>query len=207
MERIKFQESISIKYENGVRVSARIKDSQKGRPSPGSTARHEAAHVVAAGSIEWATIIPSGDAQGATKLKSLTAAAAAAAEAMGYDGTGHDMTLVENYLGTSRSEAISQAKGALSGKEKEMEEVATLLEEKGTIGQSDVDKAMSDVHKRKLGIHPVEIEITKPDGKSDWVVGETFRNEFELPENLLRFEPAQNPRSNHVVKQELLKAA
>lgn len=88
-----------------------------------------------------------------------------------------------------------------------MEEVATLLEEKGTIGQSDVDQAMSDVHKRKLGIHPVEIEITKPDGKLDWVVGETFRNEFELPENLLRFEPAQNPRSNQDVKQEPLKAA
>jgi len=56
MERIRFQESISIKYENGVPVSAKIKDSQKGRPTPGSTARHEAAHVVAAGNIEWATL-------------------------------------------------------------------------------------------------------------------------------------------------------
>ena len=83
--------------EDGTTISAQVLE--KSKPIPGDVAMHEAAHVVAAGEIVFATIIPSGDASGRTQPKKMTAAAAAAAEALGHSGTSWDMHLTEHILG------------------------------------------------------------------------------------------------------------
>ena len=160
------------------------------RPQPGGTARHEAAHVVAAGEIVYATIIPRGEALGITQPVKMTAAAAAAPEALGHDGTGWDMFLTEHILGVDPGTAKSAARSALSGRQEEMHEVATLLEEKKTIGQRDVDQARENVKKRRQGIHPIEVETTSPQGKTTTTIVESFRGEIKIENGLLKFPKA-----------------
>lgn len=150
------------------------------RKIPGSTAQHEAAHVVAAGEIVHATIIPSGDALGTTQPVRMTAAAAAAADAMGYDGTGWDMFLTEHFLGVDAGTARSAARAALSGKQEEMWEVATILQEQKTIGQPEVRQAWQNVYERRQGIFPIKVEIITPDGKVKALNTKSFRNEVKM---------------------------
>ena len=70
--------------ESGTIVRARSGEAR--RSIPGPVAEHEAAHVVAAGKIVSATIIPSGDALGTTQPVKMTAQAAAAAWAVIFTG-------------------------------------------------------------------------------------------------------------------------
>lgn len=172
----------SMSYEDGTTVT--VRKMEPARPMPGSVAEHEAAHVVAAGEIVNATIIPSGDALGTTTPVRMTAAAAAAAEAMGHSGTGWDMFLTEHYLGVDRHTAKAAARAALSGKQEEMHEVATLLQERGTIGQSDVNEAWKNVDNRRHGIHIVEVQINKPGEKTQTHRLQSFRNEIKIADLL-----------------------
>ena len=167
-------------FEDGTTVSARKVEVK--RPIPGSVAKHESAHVVAAGKIVSATIIPSGDALGTTQPVKMTAVAAVAAEALGHDGTGWDMFLTEHILRVDPSVAKSAAQSALSGKSEEMYEVATLLQERSTIGQSDVEEARRNVKKRNQGIFPIEVEIVTPDGRRRSITTKSFRNEIKISE-------------------------
>ena len=168
--------------ESGTIVRARSGEAR--RSIPGPVAKHEAAHVVAAGKIVSATIIPSGDALGTTQPVKMTAAAAAAAEALGCNGTGHDMFITEHVLGVDPSVAKSAARSALSGKSEEMYEVATLLQERRTIGQSDVDEARQNVKDRNQGIFPIEVEIITPDGQRRSITARSFRNEINISDLL-----------------------
>ena len=165
-------------FEGGTTVSARKVEIK--RPIPGSVAKHESAHVVAAGKIVSATIIPSGDALGTTQPVKMTAQAAAAAEALGCSGTGHDMFIAEHVLGVDPNVAKSAARSALSGKSEEMYEVATLLQERRTIGQSDVEEARQNVKDRNKGIFPVEVEIITPDARRRSIIAKSFHGEISI---------------------------
>ena len=138
------------------------------RPKPGDTSRHESYHVVAAGEIVSATIIPSGDALGTTIPVKMTAAAAAAPEAMGHSGTGWDMYLTEHVLGVDPGSAKAAARSALSGRYEEVEEVAIVLEQKGTIYQFDVQRARQNVIDKRNGIFDAEVEIRELGKKVIW---------------------------------------
>src|SRR3989344_3284954 len=173
-------------FEGGTTVSARKVEIK--RPIPGSVAKHESAHVVAAGKIVSATIIPSGDALGTTQPVKMTAQAAAAAEALGCSGTGHDMFITEYVLGVDPGVAKSAARSALSGKSEEMYEVATLLQERSTIGQSDVEEARQNVKNRNKGIFPIEVEIITPDGQTRTYTTESFKGEIKISD-LMDFSP------------------
>ena len=164
--------------ESGTIVRARSGEAR--RSIPGPVAKHEAAHVVAAGKIVSATIIPSGDALGTTQPVKMTAQAAAAAEALGCSGTGHDMFITEHVLGVGPSVAKSAARSALSGKSEEMYEVATLLQERRTIGQSDVDEARQNVKDRNQGIFPIVVEIIIPDGRTRSITAKSFHGEISI---------------------------
>lgn len=164
MERLNVLSPIRKIYENGTEVEI-VRTDASPRIEPGKVAKHEAAHVIAAGEIVFATIIQNGDALGTTQPVKMTAAAAAAAEALGYEGTGMDMFIVEHVLGVDPSTAKSAARSELSGQDEELEEVATLLQERKTIGQDDVEQARENVRKRRKGIHPVVITIVRPNGQ------------------------------------------
>jgi hypothetical protein len=132
----------------------------------GSTAKHEAAHVVASkGKIRRATIIRQGDALGSTEPVELTPAAAAAAAADGHDGTSWDQFLTERYMGVSFSTAKSAAHAEMAGKDLEKEAVASTLQRKGTIFQADVDEAYRQADKARKGIASVEIVLIDHTGK------------------------------------------
>ncbi|OGM11861.1 hypothetical protein A2Z22_01410 [Candidatus Woesebacteria bacterium RBG_16_34_12] len=161
MERLKISgpEPVRKTLENGISIFA--KKIITPRPIPGSVAEHEAAHVVAAGEIISASIIPTGDALGTTRPVKMTAVAAAAAAALGYDGTGWDLFLTEYVLGVDPNSAKEAARSVLSGKGEEIEEVATLLQERGTIDQTDVNEAEQNIIDRKEGVFPVEVTINR----------------------------------------------
>ena len=152
-----------LTIEHGLVVTALKKPSR--RTSPGHTALHEAAHIEVAGVIQWATIIPSSTYQGATMPASMTAASAMAAAALGMEGTGWDEFLTEHILGVDPHSAKNAALSALSGRYDYMEAVAEELEEKGTIGQADVEIAHEKVQRRRRGVWNVQVQVVEPDGK------------------------------------------
>jgi hypothetical protein len=166
------------KFENGFSVSVRKIECP--RQIPGSVAKHEAAHVIASRKIISATIIPSGNALGTTVPEKMTPAAAAAADALGYDGTGWDMHLCEHYLRVSPGIARAAAKKELSGQEEEMFEVASILEERKTIGQKEVEEARENVRRKRRGIHVVEVQIFSPQGNVRSFNAESFKGEVSI---------------------------
>jgi hypothetical protein len=150
------------------------------RPIPGSTAHHEAAHVVASGEIVEATIIPHGDALGSARPVRMTAASAAAAGAMGHGGTGWDRFITENYLGVDWGTAKSAARAALSGKEDLMKEVAIVLEQEGTIGQYHVEEAKKRVSEKKQGIYPMKLEIYRSGRRVESITTKSYHGEVVI---------------------------
>lgn len=151
---------------DGSSISASINEKPKGI-KPSNTAKHEALHIVASNcDIIEATIIPDGDSLGKTIPRRMTAAGAAAAHAMGYDGTGHDMQ-VAAFLGYTQASADALAHNALLGKQEEVEEIAIALEENGSIGQSHVDEALRRVDDRKKGNHLVLVTRRDRNGRED----------------------------------------
>lgn len=200
MERLGVFKPVQKTCENGAIVKARRLDTSP-RPFPGSVAVHEAAHVVAAGKIVFATITPSGNALGTTQPVEMTAAAAAAPEAIGCEGTGWDMFLTEHILGVDPGSAKSAARSALSGKEEEMHEVATILEERRTIGQRDVEKARENVRRKREGRHPIEVEIISPTGQRKSFKMESSRGEVKIEDGLLKFpEPTAQEENRELPK-------
>ncbi|MBN1168660.1 hypothetical protein JXA63_02100 [Candidatus Woesebacteria bacterium] len=156
---LSLDKSVERSYKDGTSVRARVILPQ--RADPGSTAIHEAVHVVAAGEIVSATNIPSGDALGTTRPVRMTAIAASAPAALGHSGAGWDKFITENYLGMDFDTAKRAARSALAGKEKEIEAVAIQIEEKRRITQTDVDEARRSVAQQEQGIFPVEVTVVK----------------------------------------------
>src|SRR5579872_3516200 len=152
------------KQEVSISVTKRLR-----RPvsPPDGTSLHEAAHVVAAqadGGIHEATRQPSSTYLGATWPVNMTAASAMAAAALGFDGTGWDEFLTKHLLGVDPESAKSSALSALSGRMDYLQAVAEKLQERGTIGQKDVDEAYREVDEKKQGIWDVQINVTNADG-------------------------------------------
>ena len=86
-------------------------------------------------------------------------------------------------LNTDRGTARSLSRSALAGKHEWANEVAITLEEKGTIYQSDVEKAMQRVNDQRNGIENVEGEIIQPDGNVIPFEGRTLAGEFKIHES------------------------
>jgi hypothetical protein len=187
MERLDLSSGARAVKEHEGGVTIRVKKIEIIRPRPGSTAQHEAAHVVASGKIKSATIIPSGNALGTTIPEVMTAAGAAAAAAMGHDGVGWDLFVTEQMLGVDEQTAKAKARQALSGKQEEMNEVAIILEERKTISQSDVEEARENVKRRRSGIFPVEVEISSLRGKTICFSVESINSQVQIKDDLIEF--------------------
>jgi hypothetical protein len=160
-----------------------VRKNETPRPKPGRTARHEAAHIMAAmpaGGIVEATIVPNGDSLGSARPVRMTAASAAAAGAMGYGGTGWDRFITENYLRVDWGTAKSAARAVLADKTVEIEEVAFELEEEKTISQHHVDKAIKRAGEKKQGIFPVSVEVYQSGRKVESFTAQSFHGEVKI---------------------------
>ena len=178
MERIGISTGTNItKLDNGFSISATRVEVQ--RVIPSDVSMHEAAHVVASDGIISATIIPSENALGTTIPKRMTVAAAGAPAALGHSGTSHDLR-VAAYLGSDLQTTLAAGRAALKGQEEVMHEVATLLEERKTIGQTDVEEARHNVKKERNGIFKVEVQISSPEGKTNTFMTESVRGEISI---------------------------
>lgn len=110
-----------------------------------STEFHEATHAVAAvlnnTEVIEVTNVAGPGYYGMTRLGRADAIAAVAAHAMGCNGTGHDLMIV-HHMGHEASSASYAARSLLSGREKEIYSVATLLAQRRSISGEEVKYAM-----------------------------------------------------------------
>lgn len=113
-----------------------------------SVAYHEACHALAAMllniAVSGATDIPGPGYLGATWVADYHPTVAAAAEAMGCDGTGHDMWTVWA-MGDDPSTAVSNARALLWGREDELRAVATSIQNAGMASGTEMYEAQSRV--------------------------------------------------------------
>ena len=112
----------------------------------------------------------------------MTAVSAAAAGAMGYGGTGWDRFITEHYLGVDWGSAMKQAKAVLAGREDEIHEVATILQEERTINQYHVNKAKEKAVNKKQGIFPVRVDVYKAGNLVHSTTAESFQNKVVIPQ-------------------------
>jgi hypothetical protein len=162
-------EGIQVRFGETKRLpdGTRIVVERKKRPHEkrkgGKTARHEARHIVAAElngtRVLSASVIPGPGYLGITFLSGPDAAAAAAPDAHGDDGTGHDMRIVKQ-MGVSPEGARHAGKMLLKGKEEHVEAVATALDAAGTLSGSAIREVMRDIDEGD----EVTIKIYAPDG-------------------------------------------
>lgn len=133
------------------------------------TAYHEACHALVALILGIAVIEvtnrPGPGYAGATWVAYFNAVVAAAAEAMGCDGTGSedhpgsDIHQIKE-SGQSVSWAVSEARRLLEGRERELLAIATIIKKRRTISGGEVHEA-----KKKAEEEPI-FEITVTDSKT-----------------------------------------
>ncbi len=109
----------------------------------------------------------------------------AAAAALGCDGVGWDLFITEQVLGTDPKTAMSAARTELKGQEEVVVEIATLLEERKTIHQRDVNEARKKVKNRRYGIFPVKVKITSPRGETKRFTTESSNHQIQIENKLL----------------------
>lgn len=130
--------------------------------NPGSTPIHEAIHAVAGivdgAGVEYATIQPTRDSYGSTKLLRPSVGAAAAPHFKGCKGTGYDMHIVEA-MGYDESSAILAAASLIAGLDDEINDVAAELVHKGTLNGSEIEHIMKESANPRF-----RIDLTEPDG-------------------------------------------
>lgn len=146
---------------NGLSVEMRVVDGFESDPFINDTAHHEACHILAAFlmgvTVHGATDKPGEGYSGATFLGSFNAIVAAAAEAMGCDGTGHDLWQIEA-MGENPKTAVSSARSLLSERIQELLAIATILRKRRNISGEEAREA-----KDKAGEEPLlEITVTNP---------------------------------------------
>lgn len=129
----------------------------------GSTSRHEAFHTVPAIlrgiDVYIASIIPGPGYEGITKLGRFDDVSFMAPDSLGCRGTKHDVFVV-TLMKRSPSSAAATARSLLMDKGDEINAVASLMEEKGTITGDDAKWAMNEV------VNPeTAVEISNPEGK------------------------------------------
>jgi hypothetical protein len=126
------------------------------------TAFHEACHSLAAMllniTVLEATDIPSGDYSGATWVTEYDPTVVAAAEAMGCDGTGHDMwTIAAN--GDDPDAAVASARALLTGHMDSLNAVASSIQDHGLVSGQTMAEART-----RISEDLVEVTIKNPDG-------------------------------------------
>ncbi len=140
------------------------------RISPESVEYHEACHALAqlllGKGVRYLTNIPEGDSAGHTAVDSLDPVVAAAAEAMGCVGTGHDLMMIE-VLGHDVHAAIEGARRLLRGRETEILAIATMLREKRTLGGTEAWKLACDAEEIQRGGEVYLVTIEHPDGTQE----------------------------------------
>ncbi len=147
------------------------------KTNPGSTAIHEAKHVVAAlkngTGVEGATIVPGAGFLGLTRLSRPDAVAALAPHATGESGTGHDV-FIASQMGAIGAE--SAARSIINSNMDEVMAVAVALEENKSLGSWDIDRAIN-----KLSNPDPEFGILTVETPS----GEQKKEKVEIRDNII----------------------
>lgn len=147
----------------------------------GPVAGHEIAHVAGSKfSIEYATIIPNGNALGLTKPNVLTKEGAGAAAGLGYAGGQHDLVLAKVLFDSSPEETMAAGRAEVAGLDEEMDVLSRFLQYRKTIYQRDVDEGLQLVSDRRRGIHRVAVDVTDRRGKTKTFETRSYHNMVEM---------------------------
>lgn len=174
--------SIGIKNtwysSNGFRLSSKpTEQNVRSRRVAGRTARHEAKHAFPnPDNVKTVTIIPGPGYFGLTELHIPDPVAALAPDATGEDGTGWDVRAAISITGGNIGPASNVAKSIVNENAEEVEEVASVLEEKKTISGYEVKQAIDNVrNKRKVG-EKATLFIKSPEGFEQRIPDVDVRN-------------------------------
>ena len=141
----------------------------------GSTSLHETYHAVAAiltgTEVEDASSEPGPGFLGRTRLKAFNGIAFVAAHAMGCDGTGHDLGVLE-YKKHNIGGLAEAARKVLRDREDEIHAVAVTIEEEGTVSGDRIKKVMDEAGKSE-----VEITVVGPNGQERNYVSKVRKGE------------------------------
>lgn len=164
----------------GFRINAKLENSHKVRRKvAGRIARHEIKHaIVDPENVESITIIPGPGYLGLTQLRSPDPVAALAPHATGEGGTGHDV-MVASFMTDNVSSAENVAKGIVQNNTEEIEQAASLLEEKKTMTGNELKQAINSV-RNKEEVQKVTIFVKSPDGSERSVPNLDVKNDVVI---------------------------
>lgn len=148
--------------------------------TPTDTARHEATHAVVAllngTGVKNASVIPGPGYLGITELTGFDPVAAAAPHAMGHDGTGWDMMLVEA-MGHDAGSAANVARNFAEKNQEIIQEVASHLDNNGSLSGNRINDIVQDLQKGE------KVKVTIHDA----ITGETTTEELRATDGILMF--------------------
>ena len=117
-------------------------------------------------SVKTATVRPGPGYLGMVDTGAYDAPTFMAPAAMGCDGGGHDEAVVE-YFGDSKSAAASVGRSIVNENPHEVAAVANLLDEKGTVGDGEIQTRMNEVRDDVVLGENVIVTIIHPNGRRE----------------------------------------
>ncbi len=197
------QNFVAKKFEAGVLKGTIIEAEAMIRPlrmAKDETAIHEALHVEASqssGGIVMASILPdtSTYSLGRTIPVKLTLANIGAAMKFDPKGSSHDLRLAKYKFGASYETAANAGDNENRGKERRVNEIAVMLEDKKEITQTDVTEAHERVYNRDNGMYDTFFRIISPDGTFKLMQKAAKNNKVDIDhKEILQFK-AHTPKS------------
>lgn len=169
----------TTKLESGTVISVQQKEVKL--PIPNDTEIHEAKHAILAkpGEIVLVTSIPEGNALGQTILRNADPIAAAGPASDGHSGVSFDEYQIIR-MGYNPEAMKAAARSELKWLGEEVNQIASDLHVKRTMGQADIDHSKQKVADRKSGIFEVEVHITKPEGGTLQYISQTINNKVDV---------------------------
>ena len=164
---------------DGTKVTVRRVEGAVTDWSINGTAYHEACHAVAAIllgiPVYAATDQPGPGYGGATWVAGYDRRVAAAAEAKGCAGTGHDMWTIA-MMGDSPTAAVAEAASLLSGQESQLKAVATIIQRAGMASGQQMHNASE-----RTTVDLVEVRTENPDGTTETETRVARDNAIDIP--------------------------
>lgn len=144
---------------------------------------HEAEHaVLGAEDVKNVTRVPGTEYRGLTEMSRFNPVAAVGPHAHGREGTGYDVSLLEE-LGYDVGSLARVARSELARKEKHVKAVARLLHRKETISGEEV---RSEIGRAERGEEIIVYAIS-PDGEVHEHIEVTTEQVIKLPDNIIQF--------------------
>jgi len=183
MEALRVKAGHEERLKNGWRMVVEPLNKVRINPHPSEVSLHEARHAYAAMllgiGVHYMTNVAEGNSLGHTLLSQFNPVVAAAPDALGSPGGGHDLWQIF-WSGHSIESARSQARALLADHEKEILALATRLDEIRKMGGQEMFALAREVDKEKREGPLMLVRLIAPDGTEKKIEKRARGNVVEL---------------------------